>query len=156
MEFLKSKFIATALVASISTYTLANDRGDRIIDRLDTDGDNLISLEEFRFPSGRGNMLLNKADLNDDGEITLDEALEASSQRMAERQKKMQTKLTAMDTNADGVITAEEIRAHAFNRIDQDNDGFLSAEEFRRGKHHQRKPHRRHGNRHDAPDSTPG
>ena len=156
MEFLKSKLIASALIASVSTCAFAGDRGEGIINRLDTDGDNLISLEEFHFPGGRGTMLLERADLNDDGKVTVEEALQASSKRMAERQKKMQAKLTEIDTNDDGVVTPEEIRTHAFNRMDGNNDGFLSAEEFRRAKHHQPMQHRRHGKRHHAPDSTSG
>lgn len=150
MKLSRSKLITSALIASVSTYAFAIDRGGRFIDRLDTDGDNLISLEEFRFPGGRGSMLLEKADLNGDGQVTVDEALQANTQRMAEQQKKLPAKLTAIDANSDGVITAEEIREHAFSRLDGDNDGFLSAEEFNRAKHHDRKRLHRHERSHHS------
>ena len=142
MQYLKVKLIATALIASVSTYAIA-DRGDRIIDHLDTDGDDLISLQEFHPPGDRGNKLLERADLNGDGVVTLEEAQQAASARMAEHLKKMEAKLAELDADEDGIVTTDEIRAHAFSRIDEDGDGFLSANEFNQAKHHERK-HRHH------------
>ncbi len=150
MQYLKVKLITTVLIASASAYSFA-DRGDRIIDHLDTDGDDLISLEEFHPPGDRGNKLLERADLNGDGAVTLEEAQQAASERMSEHLKKMEAKLTELDADGDGTVTTDEIRAHAFSRIDEDGDGFLSANEFNRVKRHERKRrHRQHRDHHSS------
>lgn len=149
MQYLKVKLVTTALIASVSTYAIA-DRGDRIIDHLDTDGDDLISLEEFHPPGDRGNKLLERADLDGDGAVTLEEVQQAASTRMAEHLKEMEAKLTELDADGDGTVTSDEIRAHAFSRIDENGDGFLSANEFNRVKRHERM--RRHHRDHHSSD----
>ena len=150
MQYLKVKLIATALIASVSTYAFA-DRGDRIIDRLDTDGDELISLEEFHPPGNRGNKLLERADLNGDGAVTLEEAQQAASERMSKHLKEMEAKLAELDADGDGTVTTDEIRAHTFSRIDEDGDGFLSTNEFNRIKRHERmRRHRQFRDHHSS------
>ena len=57
---------------------------------------------------------------------------------MAEMQTRMQAHLEEMFTNSDtdhnGIVTSEEARLAAFNRIDENADGFLSKEELKNAK----------------------
>lgn len=138
---MKYKFIAATLFVALSTSAMAappSDRGERQIQRLDTNGDGVVSLDEFKFP---GTRMLKRADLNGDGSVTLQEMHQHHAQRMAERQARMnqrmadqQTRMDAMfksmDTNGDGAVTAAEAQAAAFKRMDKNGDGVISADEF--------------------------
>jgi EF-hand domain pair len=153
MQYMKAKFIAIALISSVSTPAFTHDRdgdGSRIIDRLDSDGDSQISLEEFQPPEGApGGRMLERADLDGDGQITLEEMRQARTQRMAERKKEMEARASKMqermekmfskiDADGDGAVTREEIRVNVFNRMDKNDDGFLSTSELKDAKHHKR------------------
>jgi Ca2+-binding EF-hand superfamily protein len=68
---------------------------------------------------------LKRLDANSDGKVELSEVPE-----------RMRDKLAAADTNHDGVLSAEELKAHAqaarqerFARMDKNQDGALSADE---------------------------
>ncbi len=152
MQDLTIKLIAMALIASITSPVFAA-RGAKMMEKMDTDGDGLISQEEFQPPSNRaGRMFLSDADTNDDGIITLDEARQAKERKMAEHQKKMaerQAKMSGrleqmfamMDTDSDGGVTREEMRLFAFGKIDQNQDGYLSMDEFRHARQHRKMRH---------------
>ena len=143
MQHLTTKLVAFLIICSASTTAFANRDGSRAISRLDTDGDNLVSLDEFQASEGRqGGRMLERADLNGDGAVTLEEANKASNERMAERQEemaermakmatRMQETFAKMDANGDGVVTREEMQFFAFSRIDENQDGYLSADEFK-------------------------
>ena len=143
MLHLTTKLAAFLILSSASTTALASRDGSRAITHLDTDGDGLVSLDEFQTSDGRkGGGMLERADLDGDGAVTLEEATQASDERMAqhqkemtERQAKMATRLqetfAKMDANGDGTVTMEEMRLFAFNRIDENQDGYLSADEFK-------------------------
>jgi Ca2+-binding EF-hand superfamily protein len=142
MQHLTTKLVAILMVCSASTTAFASRDGSRAITHLDTDGDGLVSLDEFQATEGRhSGRMLEKADLNGDGTVTLEEANEAHNERMAERQNemaermaKMATRLqetfAKMDANGDGAVTREEMQFFAFSRIDENQDGYLSADEF--------------------------
>jgi Ca2+-binding EF-hand superfamily protein len=142
MQYLTTKLVAFVLISSVSTTAFANRDGSRAVTRLDTDGDGLVSRDEFHTPDGRkGSRMLERADLDGDGAVTLEEATQASDERMAQHQKEMserQAKMAArlqetfvkMDANGDGTVTMEEMRLFAFDRIDENRDGYLSADEF--------------------------
>ncbi len=143
MQYLTTKLVAFVLISSVSTTAIANRDGSRAVTRLDTDGDGLVSLDEFHTPDGqKGSRMLERADLNGDGAVTLEEATQARNERMAQHQKEMgerQAKMAArlqetfakMDADGDGTVTMEEMRLFAFNRIDENQDGYLSADEFK-------------------------
>lgn len=162
MQYLKTKLVVVLLITSASTSAFASRDGSSSIDRLDVDGDGLVSLDEFHTPDGRsGGRMLERADLNGDGAVTLEEATQARDERMAkhmekmaERQAKManrmETLFAKMDADGDGAVTQEEMRLYAFNRMDENQDGYLSADEFKHARkhrkmsynHHQRDKHR--------------
>lgn len=112
---------------------------DRMIDKLDSDGDGMISAEEFQPPRHRG--MIEHMDVNNDGAVTMEEI----DQQIADRQTKMadrQVEETARihaffndaDTDGDGSVTQEEAQAAAFKRIDENDDGYLTEEELRKAK----------------------
>lgn len=130
------------LAAAMTAPALAEkgERGSRMLDRFDTDGDGRISMSEFQPP--RAGAMLERADTNEDGMVTLEEAeqhhqemmaerLEQMKQRMDTMQARMRDHFTEMDANGDGAVTKDEARQSAFSRIDKDSDGFLTPEEFK-------------------------
>ncbi len=143
MQHMTTKLVAFLILSSASTTALANRDGSRAITHLDTDGDGLVSLDEFQTPEGRkGGRMLENADLDGDGAVTLEEATQARDERMAQHQKEMterqaqmatrlQERFAKMDANGDGTVTMEEMRIFAFNRIDENQNGYLSADEFK-------------------------
>ncbi|MES2834606.1 MAG: EF-hand domain-containing protein [Pseudomonadota bacterium] len=72
-------------------------RSDRRFDRMDANGDGVITSEEMGDEGGRGGRMLERADANNDGRITRAE-MQAGSQAMFRR----------MDSNGDGKVTEEE------------------------------------------------
>lgn len=159
MLHLTAKLIAFLLISSASSTALASRDGGRAITRLDTDGDGLVSLDEFHVPEGRqGGGMLERADLDGDGAVTLEEANQARNERMAERQgemaermakmaTRMQELFAKMDANGDGAVTREEMRLFAFSRIDENQDGYLSADEFKAARKNRKMNHNHHGDK---------
>lgn len=125
----------TTILLAISGASLAepNGQGKRMFDRMDADGDRYISFDEFKQPGkDRGP----RADLDGNGEVTQEEVAQHIAQKSAEKNAEMAEKannrFAKMDLNGDGVVTKDEARETAFYRMDQDQDGFLSAEELKR------------------------
>lgn len=70
-------------------------RLEQLFDRLDTDGDDVVTMAELqRAPGGR---MLMQADANGDGDLTRDELREGGA-----------ALFKTMDVNGDGVVTADE------------------------------------------------
>jgi Ca2+-binding EF-hand superfamily protein len=140
------KIMLLVLLAGSATTALSKPI-DRIMDKFDTDGDGMVSADEFRPPRDRGR--LERLDVDGDGAITMDEInqqIVVQQAEMAERQAHMtarlQTFFSEADTDGNGSVTQAEAQAAAFNRIDENDDGYLSAQELRDGKKH-------HGGKHD-------
>ncbi|EED35703.1 EF hand domain protein [Luminiphilus syltensis NOR5-1B] len=120
----------------LSPSTLASDHSerqkpdpDRVIDHLDTDGDRLLSLDEFRLPpKGRGR--LSKADADGDGNITVEEMEAALASHVRDDEEQARSRFDEADGNNDDVVTALELKTLAFERIDANSDGYLSVDEF--------------------------
>lgn len=111
---------------------------------MDTDGDGKISKAEFEAAVTARFM---DADVNHDGKVTLEGMKQAREKRRAEREKRF---FDSLDTNHDGVISQDEIKAHAdmmFAKLDTKKTGSLSADELKAG---HGKWHRHHGD--DRPD----
>ena len=104
------------LTVNLSTMLLACMAGtvaakpiDRIIERMDTDGDGRVSREEF---NPRRESPFNRVDGNGDGVATLDEINQHIADRMAEMaerhaemQSRMQDFFTGADADGDGMVT---------------------------------------------------
>ncbi len=157
MKYLVLKLVVPALVLGFSIHTFAANRGEQMFEKMDTDGDKQISLEEFQPPKGGpGSRILENADLDGDGMVTLDEAHKAHADRMAEHRVKMEERnaerqehmdevFSEMDSSGDGAVTSEEVRSHIFSRMDKNEDGFLSPKEIKRAKKHMREREGRRG-----------
>lgn len=102
--------------------------------QMDSDGDGMVSREEFQPPeSHRGPRMLERSDMDGDGSVTRDEVLAAIDEAAEERKARMSGQMLLMfeeaDSNGDGVLTPEEARDHAFARADADGDGYVTAAE---------------------------
>lgn len=81
-----------------SSLSDMHERSDRIFDRFDADGDQVIEAAERQsVADGRGLRLLERADANGDGRIT-----------RAEMRSGTETMFRRMDANGDGIISADE------------------------------------------------
>lgn len=157
--------------------------GAFMIERLDSDGNGTLSIEEFAV---MGDKPMTRLDADQDGSITSEEIDAAIVERMVERRR--QRILDRFDLDADGTITSEEIerqRAKIFALMDRNDDGAVDAKEMRmfrklvremggpgmhKGKrgegHHARmkgddcgpgdRHHGRHGRDHDGPRGDRG
>lgn len=136
------KKIAKTLVLILlqgGAMSVSGHPADRMIDKLDRDGDGMISVKEFQPPRGRG--MMKRMDANNDGVVTIDEI----NQQVADHQTKMaerhaevtvrvKTFFSDADLDGDGSVTGEEAQAAAFNRIDKNVDGYLTEQELRNAK----------------------
>ena len=149
MNIFKVKAIGLAMMTTMLAGAGAASAAphDRMIKRLDTNEDGLVSLAEFMAHEHDG--ILKRFDANEDGALTLDEisgglsqAHEKKRAMAAARQEKMRLKLEEhfadADTNGDEMVTVEEARMAAFTRMDEDGDGLLSREEIRKARHFRR------------------
>ena len=139
-------------LALLANQSLAENRhATKMLHHMDQDGDELISIEEFRGP-GKRNMF-ERADLDGDGIVTEQELQTHFSDRakkhqqsqqahMEEMQSRMSAHFARMDINDDGGVTADEARLAAFHRMDENGDGFISIDEIK-------PPRRRHGEHSD-------
>ncbi len=103
------------------------DRGARMFERYDTDGDGKISREEFE--QARAARFAT-ADADGDGAVTVQEFMTYAEARRVERLTSM---FEQLDTDDDGVLSAEELdrRADAmFTRLDRDGDGVVTKEDL--------------------------
>lgn len=102
-------------------------------EELDADGDKAISRDEFvKFRADR----FAKADANGDGSVSAAEFNAFMEQERERRRQEMQDRMfKKLDANGDGQISREEMEAHsakAFERMDRNKDGKLSADDHDR------------------------
>ena len=134
--------LLTSGVANASAKTL-----ERMMKRMDTDGDGVISIDEFN-PRREG--IVEHIDENEDGVVTLDEINQhiayreaEMAEKIAEMRQRIQQHFDDADTDANGMVTEYEARSAAFNRIDEDGNGYLTEDELRTAGHDMKR-HRRH------------
>ncbi len=104
---------------------------EKVIEKLDEDGDSLVSFDEFQSaPQGRGANRLMKADADGDGNVSREEMEAALSEHQNRDADRATGRFDEADVNADGFVTAGEVKQVMFQRIDANEDGYLSADEF--------------------------
>ncbi|MEE4279389.1 MAG: EF-hand domain-containing protein [Halieaceae bacterium] len=122
----------STLALAIGLIPLAHaDHGKRM-QRLDGDGDGLISREEFaRRTRGPSAHVFEHGDLDGDGQLTREEMELAAKERQAKATERAARLFAEMDADGDGVVYEYEVLDHAFARIDANEDGFIDRDEER-------------------------
>lgn len=105
-------------------------------DALDTDGDHLISLAEAQAGAPELASRFSKIDANQDGYLSVDEVIAGRPVRNVRIARDMQKDFAAADVNADGMLThaeAEEmpIVGDFFGEMDSNVDGHVTQDEIR-------------------------
>ena len=157
MKLSNMALILTACTLSLTSINAMARGGERVLQKLDTNGDNMITLDEFQHEGRRGKGRLERVDTNGDGAISVEEmtaareAREAKMQeKMAERGERMTTAFSEMDSDSNGLVTQEEMRVYTFSRMDANDDGVLTADELK--PRHKRGKRGRYGRHHGMPD----
>lgn len=106
--------------------------GQRILQRIDTNGDGAISKDEIMSARER---IFKRLDRNGDGVIDekeIETARQAIADRAAATEARLGTRWRRMDRNGDGKVTEEEFQASTplFDLADRNGDGKLSADEI--------------------------
>jgi Ca2+-binding EF-hand superfamily protein len=109
---------------------------DQMFQMMDTNGDGKISADEHVAGAKK---MFDKMDANKDGKVTAAE-MDAAHEHMTGKTKKPHMsaaeKIKVVDTNNDGVLSADEHVAGAkmmFDKMDTDKDGFLTKAEVEAG-----------------------
>ena len=132
--------IASALTILASTAVAhpdANHTGGaqkpsikQVVRAMDTDGDGLVSFEEFELPEKRrGADRLEAADTDGDGNISRAEMEAQLAEHVAADTERAEKRFEQADINGDGFVTPAERKQVAFEMLDENQDGYLSAEE---------------------------
>ena len=137
MQSIPRLTLALALtILTLPTLAASDKAQKRALKRLDTNQDGVITLDEFQSP--RRDRMLN-AGTDKDGAISMAEMQAHQAEKMAEHEARLADrmasrldKFAAMDLDKDGKVTPEEARQAAFNHLDTNKDGQLSADEWRR------------------------
>lgn len=124
------------VLATTAVTAQPSSKPQRMINQLDTDGDDLVSLDEFEVSSrGRERGSLATADRDGDGNVSRSEM----QTQIDERSEWAIERFELADLNDDDFLTEEEIKMAAFSRLDKNDDGYIDAEELSAA----RKPPRR-------------
>ena len=108
---------------------------------MDTDGDGLISFEEFQLPDKhRGADRLDEADTDGDGNISRAEMEAQLNAHLEAVKAKAEARFEQADINGDGFVTPEERKQVAFEMLDINGDGYLSPEELAAAQKSRRRP----------------
>ncbi len=136
MNIFKVNAIGLVMMSTVLAGAASAAPHDRMIKRLDTDEDGLVSLSEFMAHEHAG--MLQRFDADEDGALSLDEIRGGLDQGQKKMRLKLEEHFTEADTNGDEVVTTEEARMAAFRRMDKNSDDLLSREEIRKARHFRR------------------
>jgi Ca2+-binding EF-hand superfamily protein len=122
--------VATGAASSVAAQdgSQRSERRAQMFAQLDTDGNGVVSAEEFANPPSRFEI----ADADGDGVLSAEELTAMGQHRAEQRVAQM---LERFDANEDGMLSEEELASRRgasrmFERLDADDDGSISAEEF--------------------------
>ena len=132
-------FLITLGLTGCLTATIAlGEPGRERFKQIDTNQDGVISLDEFSVEGRFVDRRMSRADANGDGEITTDEMEARHALISAEAQSRMEKRIEdsraffeRADRDNSGSVTADEMRAALFDRLDRDGDQLLSKRELR-------------------------
>jgi len=132
-------FLITLGLTGCLTATIAlGEPGRERFKQIDTNQDGVISLDEFSVEGRFVDRRMSRADANGDGEITTDEMEARQALISAEAQSRMEKRIEdsraffeRADRDNSGSVTADEMRAALFDRLDRDGDQLLSKRELR-------------------------
>jgi Ca2+-binding EF-hand superfamily protein len=147
MKTLTTLSIAITLGLGISTNAFAYKQFsperqqamiDKIMQRFDTNKDNLITLDEVQ---AMRDAVFTKADMNGDGFLSPEEFAITSEEQ---RQTHLKEMFNNLDANKDGQLSLDELlqqpfgnperKKAYFSKIDTNQNGVVSFEEFQQGK----------------------
>ena len=124
------KLVAILIMTVLATTAVTaqpSSKTHRMINHLDKDGDNLVSIDEFEVSSrGRERGSLATADRDGDGNVSRSEM----QAQVDERSEWAIERFELADLNDDDFLTEEEIKMAAFSRLDKNDDGYIDAEEL--------------------------
>jgi Ca2+-binding EF-hand superfamily protein len=126
------------------------ERMTKRFDSKDANRDGRLTREESHMPE----RWFSRVDANKDGSLTREELMQPRQGHAGAPGGHRGGKLAQLDTNSDDKIDDAEIKNAAvrmLQRLDQNKDGVLSAEELGRNKGR----HRGHGGQHGAPSDAP-
>lgn len=138
MKYCLSPAILAAVVLSAASAAAqpprANDQSppphaDKIMSRLDSNGDGVLTLDEFHEPRGAWQRF-DDLDSNNDGALTLEEVTQVADQRAIQHRERLTGLFRQNDLDGDGRVTESERKQAAFDRLDADHDGMLSVVEL--------------------------
>ena len=132
-------FLITLGLTGCLTATIAlGEPGRERFKQIDTNQDGVISLDEFSAEGRFIDRRMSRADANGDGAITTDEMEGRQALISAEAQSRMEKRIEdsraffeRADLDNSGSVTADEMRAAIFDRLDRDGDQMLSKRELR-------------------------
>ena len=132
---MKRSVLIAALLIGLAPFCAAQAQempGQRILQRIDTNGDGVISKDEMTAARER---LFKRLDRNGDGVID-EKEMESARQAIKDRAEVAQARLgnrwRRMDTNGDGKVSEQEFASSMplFDLVDRNGDGRLSADEI--------------------------
>ena len=133
-------FLITLGLTGCLTATIAlGEPGRERFKQIDKNQDGIISLEEFSAEGRFIDRRMSLADANGDGEITRDEMEARQASIKAEAQSRMEERIEdsraffeRTDRDNSRSVTADEMRAAIFDRLDRNGDQVLSKRELRK------------------------
>lgn len=132
-------FLITLGLTGCLTATIAlGEPGRERFKQIDTNQDGVISLDEFSAEGRFIDRRMSRADANGDGAITTDEMEGRQALISAEAQSRIEKRIEdsraffeRADLDNSGSVTADEMRAAIFDRLDRDGDQMLFKRELR-------------------------
>jgi Ca2+-binding EF-hand superfamily protein len=134
--------VVATLALVLPGLSVAQPDSQRVMEQLDTDGDNLISYEEFEPPRQRGRDRFEGSDTDGDGNLSREEMEAQLAKQIDEMTSRAIERFEAADLDGDGLVSAEERKRAGFDRMDADGDGYISADELEAA-HRARRDHHR-------------